>query len=98
MSHEKALERSIEGMSAQVGDQDAALLELCRTLARQMDAVAEPSTRLTAAYLSALKDLGRISGKRPHKSTGRSRLDELRARREERLNLTTDGPFDYQAI
>lgn len=62
------------------------LMELCRTLAAQMDhAGPDASTRLTAAYLSALKDLNRIlSGTTTGAgSTGRSRIDELLAKRRE---------------
>lgn len=42
-------------------DTHAALLELCRSLADQVDAAGPdgPSSRLAAAYLSALKDLTR---------------------------------------
>ncbi len=59
----------------------APLIELCRTLAAQMDAAgAEPSTRLTAAYLSALKDLRRATLELPAERP-RGKLAELRAMR-----------------
>lgn len=55
------------------------LVELCRTLARQMDdAEGEPSTRLSAAYLSALKDVRRATVSLPVKTTG-GKLGHLRA-------------------
>jgi hypothetical protein len=58
MKHAEAIEDAITDRRLSTAPQFAPLLELCRTLAAQMDtAGAEPSTRLTAAYLSALKDL-----------------------------------------
>ncbi|WP_269939023.1 hypothetical protein [Arthrobacter sp. HY1533] len=65
------------------------LMELCRTLAGQMDREgANASTRLTAAYLSALKDLNRVTtGSGSAGATGSSAQklrDELRAKREGR--------------
>jgi hypothetical protein len=61
--------------------QHAPLVELCRTLAAQMDAAgSEPSTRLTAAYLSALKDLRRAFDDVPVRPTS-SRLALMRERR-----------------
>lgn len=55
------------------------LVELCRTLARQMDAAGdEPSTRLSAAYLSALKDVRRATVTLPAKKSG-GKLGHLRA-------------------
>lgn len=60
MKHAEAIEAAITECRLSTTPQFAPLLELCRTLAAQMDtAGAEASTRLTAAYLSALKDLRR---------------------------------------
>lgn len=56
------MERTITAGAGILTDRHAALLALCRELAGQMDDAgyeAGPSTRLSAAYLSALKDLGR---------------------------------------
>ena len=62
MKHAEAIEAAITECRLSTTPQFAPLLELCRTLAAQMDtAGAEPSTRLTAAYLSALKDLRRAA-------------------------------------
>jgi hypothetical protein len=62
MKHAEAIEAAITECRLSTPAQFAPLLELCRTLAAQMDtAGAEPSTRLTAAYLSALKDLRRAA-------------------------------------
>lgn len=70
MTHVDALERTLTHGGLATKDEYAALVELCRTLARQMDdAGAEASTRLTAAYLSALKDVSRVA--RGAKPTGR---------------------------
>lgn len=62
MTHIDALERTLAHGGLVTQAEHAALVELCRTLARQMDAAgAEASTRLTAAYLSALKDVSRVA-------------------------------------
>lgn len=59
--NELALEATIEASQDILNDRHAALLSLCRLLAKQVDeGGAGVSTRLTAAYLSALKDLSRI--------------------------------------
>lgn len=44
---------------------NAALVDLCRTLAEAIDAKIEPTTHQLAAYLSALKDLRRITETQP---------------------------------
>ncbi|MGO2780646.1 hypothetical protein [Glutamicibacter arilaitensis] len=82
-----ALERTISAgvrRGALKLDEDAALLALCRILADQMDNEAAdndegPSTRLSAAYLSALKDLQRALGREKEKSQKGSKLAHLRA-------------------
>ena len=72
MTQREALETTIAAGRDCLGDRHAALLELCRVLADQMDAAGEsgPSGRVVASYLSALKDLGRALGKAVPKSTG----------------------------
>ena len=85
MKHEKAIEAAITITRLGTMDEHGPLLELCRTLAGQMDAAgSEPSTRLTAAYLSALKDLRRASAEMPpRREPGKlAELRELRARPE----------------
>ncbi len=75
--HRDAVERSIA--TGALTDAHAALLELVRTLADQVDAAGPdgPSSRLAAAYLSALKDLTRaLNGER--KPTTGGKLAELR--------------------
>jgi len=81
MKHAEAVEAAIADTRLSTVPQHAPLVELCRTLAAQMDAAgAEPSTRLTAAYLSALKDLRRATLELPAaKPPGK--LAELRAMR-----------------
>lgn len=75
-THGEALEETLA--SVHLGPQHAALAELCRTLAAQMDAAGdEPSTRLTAAYLSALKDVARVKAKGAVEKKGK--LAQLRA-------------------
>ncbi len=79
LTHRAAVERSIATGNRTLTDAHAALLELVRTLADQVDAAGAdgPSSRLAAAYLSALKDLTRaLNGER--KSTEGGKLAELR--------------------
>lgn len=76
-----ALERTIAAGAGVLTDKHAALLALCRELAEQMDgdpSESPPSTRLIAAYLSALKDLGRALNSKEEKRTG-GKLSELRS-------------------
>lgn len=77
-----ALEATIAAGAGILTDKHAALLALCRQLADQMDGAAYdddggPSTRLAAAYLSALKDLGRALAVKPVVRTG-GNLAQLR--------------------
>ncbi|MFI9537466.1 hypothetical protein ACIG56_30015 [Nocardia fusca] len=71
--HRAALERTLKGR-----DVTPALAELARDLADQCDAASSgPSTRLSATYLSALKDIARSdSGAGAGKG---GKLAELRA-------------------
>lgn len=55
----KAIERTITAGAGILTEQHEALLALCRELAHRMDSAGQegPSTRLGAAYLSALNDI-----------------------------------------
>lgn len=56
----RSLNKTIKSLNIEGDGRYAATVELARTLARQMDAaMPEPSTRLSAAYLSVLKDLAK---------------------------------------
>jgi hypothetical protein len=87
MSQRKALETTITAGQGTLGDRHAALVELCRVLADQMDAAGDagPSGRVVASYLSALKDLGRALGNAAPRSAGgklASLQDQARKRRD----------------
>ncbi len=59
--HLLAVNKAIKAGAGVFSDEHEPYLELLSTLARQMDdAGGDPSTRLSAAYLSALKDLQKI--------------------------------------
>jgi hypothetical protein len=80
--HLTALEAAFKGAGLRLKATDKPLMELCRTLAAQMDeAGSEPSTRLTAAYLSALKDLRRAVAESTAQTTKPGKLAELRKAR-----------------
>ena len=56
----RSVNKTIRAFGLEADERYSATVELARTLARQMDAaMPEPSTRLSAAYLSVLKDLAR---------------------------------------
>ena len=77
-----AIEAAIAAAGARLGPTDQPLIELLRILADQVDAAApDPSTRLSAAYLSALKDFKRALDTRPTAAPSPvgSRLAQLRA-------------------
>lgn len=76
--HRAAVEKAVKAGKRQLTDQHLPLIELLRALADQIDATEEPSTRLTASYLSALKDLGRALGDEPKATGGGGKLAELR--------------------
>lgn len=79
MAHLEAIEAAMTSSRLTEHAEHAPLVELCRTLARQMDAAGdEPSTRLSAAYLSALKDVRRATITLPAKRSG-GKLGHLRA-------------------
>lgn len=83
-THLEAVEESITTAGSILDGRHTALLVLIRTLARQMDAAGpDPSTRLSAAYLSTLKDLGRLMAAPPAQATKpRNGLAAVRAIRE----------------
>lgn len=81
-NHLDAVEATITAAGNVLDGRHTALLELVRTLAGQMDtAGADPSTRLSTAYLSTLKDLGRVTAT-PAPARKTKGLAELRQRRE----------------
>ena len=66
MSVSKALEVTLASDARYAADAHAALVSLCRVLADQIDDAGDAvSTRLTAAYLSALKDLAKVREGKP---------------------------------
>lgn len=83
MNHTDALRRTVKAAGLADSDRHAALVELAATLAAQMDAAGEePSTRLAAAYLSALKDVSRaVAGATPSRA---GKLAQLRAGEQKR--------------
>lgn len=91
MKHKDAIEAAIAANQLGTMPEHSPLIELCRTMSAQMDAAgADPSTRLTAAYLSALKDMRRaIAELPPQREPGK--LAELRAVRG-RSEPTKKGP------
>ena len=79
--HEKAITAAITAAGNKLGPTETPLVELAKVLARQMDAAGpDPSTRLTAAYLSCLKDIRRaLADTPPTAASTNSRLAQLRA-------------------
>ena len=60
--HIRTLNKTLAALNMDDDPRYCALVELARTLARQMDAaMPEPGTRLSAAYLSAVRNLMRIA-------------------------------------
>ncbi len=79
LSVSESLEVTIGSDPRLTQPRNAALISLCRLLARQVDdAGDDASTRLTAAYLSALKDLNRALGAEQGGTAG-GKLGELRS-------------------
>ncbi len=76
-----AVETAITAAGTKLGPCDKPLIELLRLLASQVDAAGpDPSTRLTAAYLSALKDFRRtITDTSTAPTPVNNRLAQLRA-------------------
>ena len=83
----EALERTIAATGGLLTDRYSAQIELCRLLAEQVDEEgARASTRLTAAYLSGLKDLARATATTPAEKPGTS----LRLLRDARAEGSVD--------
>ena len=79
MSHQAELEKTLAALA--IHEKHAALVCLCRSLAEQLDgAGSTPSSRLSSAYLSALRYLSRTTEVASVESTASSTLRELRAR------------------
>ena len=77
--HTKAVEAAIEAAGASLTATDGPLLQLCRTLALQMDAAGleGPGTRLAGTYLTAVRTLmARTASIRPEAANGK--LAQLR--------------------
>lgn len=91
MSHLDAVEAAI--IAAKLSTTDAALVELLRTLARQMDAAGPdgPGTRLAASYLTALRTLAQrareTASTRAEGHPAASKTATLRARAAQRRAL-----------
>lgn len=81
-AHRTAIEKTLRAGGRALDDRHAALVELCRALAAQMDSAGDagPSSRVSAAYLSALKDLNRALLATAPRQTGGSRLTLLQER------------------
>ena len=61
-THIRAVNRTINALRLGQDDRYSAVVEVARSLARQMDrSDGDAGTRLAAAYLSALKDLNRAT-------------------------------------
>ena len=79
MSISENLESTLTAID--LGPRHAALIGLCRVTAKQMDeSDGAPSNRLSAVYLSCLKDLERAASSTPVK-THSSKLAAMRAAR-----------------
>ena len=81
--HRDAVAAAIAAAGNRLGPTDRPLLQLLQTLAEQMDTAGpNPSTRLSACYLSAVKDLRRALDLGPAAtvpSAAGNRLAQLRA-------------------
>lgn len=84
--HSKAIEAAIASGKSRLSDDQAPLVELCRVLADQMDTAGTdgPSSRLAAAYLSALKDLSRALSSIKPRMEDTGKLAQLRRDRASR--------------
>lgn len=82
-THLQALNDAVTPVGDHLRPHHWPVVELARTLASQMDAAgADPSTRLSAAYLSALKDFQRIMAGFPDDDAEDPVLALKRKRRE----------------
>lgn len=79
----RSLNKTLRALNIEGDGRYAATIELARTLARQMDeSLPEPSTRLSAAYLSVLKDLLKAAP-----SASNDGVDVVERRRESERQL-----------
>lgn len=75
-----ALDRAVTASLTLQSAAAAAVVQLARTLAAQVDAAeGEPSTRLASSYLSVLKDLRRLSADDTHATKPAGRLAGIKA-------------------
>lgn len=87
--HIRAMNRAIKALGIDQDPVFAAYVEICRFLARQMDAVPEggwPSARLMASYRGVVRDLYRYrpaASDRRRGAGGESDLDRFRRERAE---------------
>lgn len=96
-THVESLEEGLDGSRLPSRAEHAPLVALLRTLAAQMDAAGvDPSTRLVAAYLSALKDMRRAIAELPPARSGPGRLEALRANRP--MPLPSKATGDSRAL
>lgn len=98
-THIRAVNKTINALRLDQNERYSANVEIARTLARQMDdAALEPSTRLVAAYLSALKDLQRarpVQLEETKQSTNESsRLELFKLKSSAMTKATRDGRTD----
>ncbi len=83
--HTKAVSAAVKAGEGILSPVHEPLIQLVTELAAQMDAAGgESSTRLSAAYLSALKDLGRALAN-VHPQEAPDAIDELKAKRRRRV-------------
>jgi hypothetical protein len=83
--HTEAVRAAVKAGEAVLSPAHAPLIALITELAEQMDAAGgESSTRLSAAYLSALKDLSRALAVKVTETPGVDEIDELKAKRRRR--------------
>jgi chaperonin GroEL (HSP60 family) len=84
--HVKAVREAVKAGEGTLSPANAPLIALISELAEQMDAAGgESSTRLSAAYLSALKDLSRALASKATGNPGVDAIDELKAKRRRRV-------------
>lgn len=77
--HSDAVESAIAENRRKLTATDEPLLELCRTLAGQMDASSDPTAKLSASYLTAVRSLQARLDALPEQEHRGSTLARLRA-------------------
>lgn len=84
--HSQAVEDAISAAGDLLKPVHGPLLGLVRALAEQMDATGPegPGSRLSASYLSALKDFGKVATPPVKPAAAVDPVDELKARRRRR--------------